>query len=332
VVHESPAAARAAEPVSQQVVPMPTRWKDLCLHGSRFGSNEVAEASARLRANPDDLETRLLLIGAGTERTAHVLWLIAHQPRADIGLFGLIGSDTAAYAEGRTLWRAATQRSPGDATIAANAALYLALADPDEAEVILVEGRRAHPNDPEWSRRLAMFCEHLMMRAAVGNDSVEKDRLGELALRSYLDVFAAEPDLPRRLDLIWPMRQSVSATRSPEISALLQLADREGRRAVNVAHAQVEREHFAHMACGLVALVRDDVEGAERELLAAPLSGLTAAPSMALANALLRRHRTSAVLAYLGACQQSLDATASTVKDWIDAIRRGEAPDLDHVR
>ena len=113
---------------------MPTRSKDLCLRGARFGPPEVAEAATRLRANPEDLEARLLLIGVGSERTAHVLWLIEHEPRIEIGLFGLIGSDTESYAEGARLWRAATQASPTNATIAGNAAFYFALADSKEAK------------------------------------------------------------------------------------------------------------------------------------------------------------------------------------------------------
>jgi hypothetical protein len=90
----------------------------------------------------------------------------------------------------------------------------------------------------------------------------------------------------------------------------------------------------AHIVLGRVALAHGDLPMAEQSLLdAASISPPVAAfatfgPDTALAQGLLVRGRTEAVIRYLEACQGFWVLGQKQVHDWIERIRQGEIPDL----
>ncbi len=89
--------------------------------------------------------------------------------------------------------------------------------------------------------------------------------------------------------------------------------------------------HDGHVTLGLVALRRDDIATARRELLeAAQTPGSpqlnSFGPDMTLANELLKHGEREAVLEYLTLCRKFWKVGGSRLDSWSDAIRKGETP------
>ena len=90
--------------------------------------------------------------------------------------------------------------------------------------------------------------------------------------------------------------------------------------------------HFdAHMTLGLIALHNDDVATAARELLeSAHTSGSPAlnsfGPDMGLADELLRKGESAAVLDFINQCRTFWKMGLAQLDGWSETIRKGESP------
>ncbi len=91
--------------------------------------------------------------------------------------------------------------------------------------------------------------------------------------------------------------------------------------------------YTGHEILGLLALKKDDVEKAERELADSAKSPGSAklaeqGPDMTLAARLLERGRKDAVLRFLTACAAFWPVGKDKLDGWRAAIEKGNAPDL----
>lgn len=91
--------------------------------------------------------------------------------------------------------------------------------------------------------------------------------------------------------------------------------------------------HDAHMVLGRLALHRDDLGAAARELQEAAntpgsMSIASLGPNMSLANDLLHRGERRAVLAYLEKCKRIWPAGVLILQKWIDLIKNNQLPDF----
>src|SRR5262249_45657251 len=91
--------------------------------------------------------------------------------------------------------------------------------------------------------------------------------------------------------------------------------------------------HDGNLILGRVALVGGDVPAARRYLLAAGATTATpnlstSGPNMALANDLLMRGETQAVLAYFGLCARFWSHGRHKLDAWTAAVKAGKAPDF----
>jgi hypothetical protein len=91
--------------------------------------------------------------------------------------------------------------------------------------------------------------------------------------------------------------------------------------------------HYYHLVLGRLALQSGDVEGAKSQLLQAgkaPSSPQLAAfgPDMTLAQELLQRGETAAVLAYLSECEELWLAKPNPLAEWEATIRSAAIPDF----
>ena len=91
--------------------------------------------------------------------------------------------------------------------------------------------------------------------------------------------------------------------------------------------------HYSHLVIGRIALHRGDLEGAKSHLLEAgkaPSSPQLAAfgPDMTLAQELLARGESAAVLEYLAECEKLWSARPDPLNEWEMAIRSNAIPDF----
>ena len=91
--------------------------------------------------------------------------------------------------------------------------------------------------------------------------------------------------------------------------------------------------HDGHMVLGRVALRRNDVETAKRELIAAggtPGSPQlnSFGPNMSLAKDLLERKETETVVAYFGLCAKFWEMERGNLRRWSVLAKGGEMPDF----
>jgi beta-lactamase regulating signal transducer with metallopeptidase domain len=168
-------------------------WKrethqELLNKGFHVTPDEAAKLEAQLAADPDNLDVRALLLSYYTQqmirspRDAHLLWLIAHHPEADI--FRL-GSELTSLSPGypalntlaqqeqaRTLWLQQAERFPRDTRVLANAALALKGVDGRSSVNLLRRARSVEPNNPEWVDWLAAVYERAVCTSLAAPDHI----------------------------------------------------------------------------------------------------------------------------------------------------------------
>jgi hypothetical protein len=154
---------------------------------------DVADAEARVKSNPDDLDTRRKLLwfydvsgqrvlgwnAMIAARRPHVLWLIEHHPDVDMAVARWVTpkTDPIGYAEAKKLWSRYLTQPGVTPKILGNAARFFAVADKPVAETILLRLQREDPGGPTprivgdifyppWTSRLGS----LYASALVGSD------------------------------------------------------------------------------------------------------------------------------------------------------------------
>lgn len=132
---------------------------------------------------------------------------------------------------------------------------------------------------------------------------------------------------------------------SVELARLAWLAgdERKAKRYAHRALQQAGRFHkdpaygdalyTGHEILGLLALKKDDVEKAERELVdsAAKNPGsekLSQGPDMTLAKRLAERGRRDPLVKFFAACEKLWPAGKDSLASWRSAVEKGERPDV----
>jgi len=151
-----------------RVFPSPT---NLYLNGIELTPDEAAALEIELEQQPDDLDSRLTLMGyyefrddedeeAQSAHRRHALWFIEHAPESEhISqlFYPLIfdqTSDPERYARAETLWLEHIERDPDDVDLLENAAKFLMWSDPELATGALTSMQHHQPDNPEWHERL----------------------------------------------------------------------------------------------------------------------------------------------------------------------------------
>ena len=133
---------------------------------------DVARLEQQLAANPEDFPARLKLMAyyqradrSGRQedrakRVRHALWLIEHHPNSEllhsfVSRFSQRELTPAEYRHALTLWDAATQAQPANATVQWNAASFFQALDPGLHMHYLEATAAADPNHPFALRPLA---------------------------------------------------------------------------------------------------------------------------------------------------------------------------------
>ncbi|HEY3243592.1 MAG TPA: RNA polymerase subunit sigma-24 [Phycisphaerae bacterium] len=297
----------------------------------------------QLTDRPDDLSARTQLLGnyflgrwnspeIKKTRQAHVLWIIEHHPEADIcgspeaGLDAIL--ESVAYREARELW---LKKSDGDgvsAKVLGNAANFLLLQSPEDAERLLKRAQALEPQNPEWPQRLGHLYQ-LKSRNLFGKTDREAAKRALIAYEQALD---ASPKADRYLLLDDTAKAALAAGELEKArryaTEVLDLAvETDANRDWNHGNAI----HHGNLVLGRVALAEGKIEEAEKFLLKA---GKTPGspqlnsfgPNMLLAKELLEKGRKEAVIEYLRLCGRFWNK--SQTDKWIEHIEAGKTPDF----
>jgi hypothetical protein len=281
--------------------------EQLIASGRDLSASAAQALEMRLLREPDDLETRLLLIGfwgrvtepvtrdwldrfksACVQRQRHLLWLVVHHPGLDLP-DGFMGLPFASDPELAARWRQAAQARPDDDDVAWNAGKAELLHEPAAALGLFERAKRTAPNRAGEVLRL---CSTLVGLSVRPDDPTRDELLGRCGLSNGLEAFELAKDDDARFMMVWAMRECARHVGDRYMLDLLRAADREG--SLRRAHAADARDarHHACTGRGIVAVARGDLRAAEHWLREAIDVGELSHPaSSALINALSNARR-----------------------------------------
>lgn len=320
---------------------------DLIQQGEQLSPAEVSRLEQHLQFKPDDIPTRVKLLGyyckemfspaAKRARAEHILWFAQHRPDHPIlgSPYGMLHPpiDGEAYRKVRDVLLSQAQRNPRNVQILANASEFLSLYDRRNAIALAQQAMNLQPNNPDHALRLAKLYE---LTARSAKDEPTRQRYYEMALHTIESALSRSGNISvHRLALIteaadlaarakqWQKakRYAQQLLRTPSIPLISRRPDADAR-------------HVAHIVLGKVALAQGDVKSARRHLLeAAKVEGSPVlssfGPDFSLARALLQRGERQVVLEYLDLCEKFWLSGKNLLNRYRQAIREGRIPDFD---
>jgi hypothetical protein len=313
----------------------------LSSEGSRLTEAQAVALEQKVKHDPEDLPARTQLLGyygrqyrsepARRAREGHALWLIEHHPEA--GAAGVVEAQldpilsAAGYKRGRALWLEHAAAKPKDTRVLDNAARFLLVWDPAEAERLLKAGQALEPNEPRWATELG-HLKSLELSRLKG----EKRTAAARAALGYYEHATRGVDADGRRSLLPNLAKLSFEAGDPAAAqkyALEMLAEAEHDQSWN--HGNLL--HVAHLVLGRLALKQGDVEQAKKELLeSASTAGSpqldSFGPSMRLAEELLERDERETVLQYFAACARFWKIGGARLDKWTATVKAGGRPDF----
>ncbi len=314
---------------------------NLITEGRAATADQAQQWESALQTAPDDLDTRIKLIGyysreryadkkASAANAEQVLWIIRNRPLAPIcgtpNAYLQPHREPEAYVDGKKAWIAHVEREPANTTLLAHAAAYLLLHDPDKAEEYLKEGRKLEPDNAEWAAKLG----HLYSLSVRSTRPPDPER-AQLALETYEAGLKKSSGIQRDLMLMSAAKAALTAgqfAKAEEFgNEILKRAD------VTDRWAQGNLVHNGNVILGQVALQQGDLDAAEDFLLrAGETTGSpqldSFGPNMTLAKKLVEAGRKEKVIAYLNACRKFWKHDVGKLDGWIKDIETGRVPDF----
>jgi hypothetical protein len=308
----------------------------------RLTDQQAAELKSKLKANSNDLHTRLRLINyywraslqskeGAAAHAAHVMWVVEHKPecRALDGPESTIDHilNPEAYSDVKKLWLKQVREKATSAQVRANAANFVYFDDSDLAISLLIEAEKLDPKNTEWPCRLARDYSTGLYEA---KDHVERGRKA-LAAQERAAALAPKAD---RMDHLIDLAQIAADADDfanaekygHELQTRIEL-DTAKERTWNYGNAI----HKVHIVLGRVALHKGDIAAAKDHLLKAgdtPGSPQlnSFGPNISLAKELLTKGERDVVLAYFEKCRKFWKR--DELDEWSKAVQAGQIPDF----
>jgi beta-lactamase regulating signal transducer with metallopeptidase domain len=339
------------------------------LDGSlRTDAAQAQGLEAVLKANPEDLSSRVELIGyydnlAGFRPLAetgplaariayeeHVFWIIEHHPEIDISSVWIMLNtrmDGAAYQKGRELWIKQAGENPNNPVILRNAAAYLVDEDRATADELLKKWQTLDPNNVYWDRHFAMLytssCFHAkeadrVVAAGKALAELEKARSEDPATNfkwpDALHVPMPLQDFDQLANLAFAAGETKKA--SDYASELIKQAQaNKSDRSIVIDFDYNKAITSGNLILGRVALREGRLEDAKNYLLEAGKNigssiFSSIGPNMALANDLLAKGEKECVLAFLKECRAfwKTDEGNAKLTQWTNDVAAGRTPDF----
>jgi tetratricopeptide (TPR) repeat protein len=304
----------------------------LLYSGKNLTRSKADEFEADVRKKPDNLESRLNLIGYYTwnghtpadhlRLRTHVLWVVENRPEhpatAEPSLRDL-PDDPEGNTQIRALWDHNLESRGQEVAVLKNAQKFFFGKDPAAADRIIHQLSEQEPNNPQWAAELAQLYRMFGIPDQHIADPAEQ------AMEAYRRVLALTRNSAARETLAGDM--AAAAFRIGDYPGAAQLAK------VHLQSPDRNAVQRANTLLGRVALVGDDIAGSKQYLLAS--SGSAAArgvsvsgPTMVLAKELLEKGEHDAVIQYLENCVILWPRGEPTLQNWIAEIKRGKTPNF----
>lgn len=297
---------------------------------------------SRLAATPDDLETRVKLIGAAflnndpgvqARRREHLKWLARMHPEIDLGGYAFVpGPEDLPedYPELRDLWLDAVSRKPTDLRVLEAAAGFLRFHDAAIAGEICRKAVALAPDDIDWRRELANTYVRLSSGAASED---ERRRHAASAMREFQAALGMTDDADDRIDIQMDIARAAADALDWPVAVEAARYVLQEKECIRGEWNYGNVIHRANIVLGRAALASDDVDAAEGHLIAAgetPGSPQldSFGPDLELAAELLHRGRRDVVVSYLRACKRFWKDNELVIDEWLASIARGELPEF----
>jgi tetratricopeptide (TPR) repeat protein len=325
----------------------PQQLVESALKGAGLSEAQANALEEKVKGEPDDADSRAQLLwyyfnkqitqpATIEARRAHVLWMIHNRP-AD----HFTGSppcsiefeiDPVGYAAAKELWEQQAVNTPRSAAVLGNAAAFMRMHDPADAEDLLKRAESADPTDPHWPEDLAEFAElHLRLSSASQpGDPLDRARF---VLGEYEKAYALSKTPEERFYHLTPLPKAAFAcgdnAKATDYARQLLVQAENFKRDWNYGNAI----HVANLTLGRIALASGDVETAKARLLDA---GKTPGspqldsfgPNMELAHELLQKGEKDVVLQYFDLCAKFWTMGGASLDSWRQTVKAGGTPDF----
>jgi hypothetical protein len=331
----------------------PEQMMRMAKEAAALADAQVEELRDRLKGDPKDLEARLLLIfrglaarnqAASPANVDLLLGLIENHPKNPLSseLPRMLGTPPE-FDQAAKKWLEVVKEHENDATVLGNAGSFLTgtilnTTYRDQGEALLRKARSLEPEAARWALALGSLYEMDMVRFGPVPDPGKKT-----AARNALEQFEAGLTLVPEAERAKLRPEGRHIYQHIAVTALA--CDDLAKAGVNaekmLAFVTPEQDSWnygnavydAHTILGRVALSKNDVAGAERHLLE---SGRTPGspqlnsfgPNMVLADQLLERGSSKAVLEFLDLCGKFWSLGKDRLAQWSQAIQDGKEPDF----
>lgn len=312
--------------------------------GDRLTPVQVLTIENGLSRDPNQMAQRVRLLGYYFRRRVmqadamdaaqpHILWLIEHAPGSKAA--GLPEAhidqhiDPIHYEEAVHAWNRQIAEHPDDVKVLSNASAFLQLGNPKKAEELLLRVRQLEPENPVWAERLGRFYSLLSRRSS----ALHFPNAPTLALQFYEKALLETADEFKQFHIRTSLTEAAITAMSfdkahASAEELLRVAAN-FRDDWNYGNAL----YTANSVLGMLSLQEEDVDAAEKYLLAAgdtPGSPQlnSFGPKLELAAELLKLGRRDAVIQFLEKISRFWKSRASRLAGWIDEIREGKNPQL----
>jgi len=328
------------------------RDEELALSGLNLSEEEADELEAALRRDPDDVDSRLKLLGylfarniqdpALRDRFAtHVVWLLEREPGRDI--VGTPWCGTAVpdprFAAISEAWERILARPDVPPEVIFNAAKFYSLLDPTRSRELLMRGERMAPSWPKWAeeqgtdllREAGVMRRFQDPRREPRTKPDTARRFAGRALEQLNHALSLESSAGRRLSIL--VKCAEAALGAGKLPEALRYADEAIAVAAECPEEPHRHDHLheAHIVRGCVAVESGDFVTARKELLAAGEEGREDSPVLSsfgpdfhLDFLLLERGDRDTVVAYLDRCATFWNP--KRISRWKAEIERGERP------
>jgi tetratricopeptide (TPR) repeat protein len=311
--------------------------------GRSLSADDAARLLAQVEKDPDDVDSRLKLVGhfhrrftergSGTAHLALVEWLVSRHPDAywagspELEIHELL--DPHGFASVRALWLRQVDAHPTSGRVRANAATFLVQDDHAKAVRLLEEAKALEPDVAEWPRRLGQIHRLQLMSL----DGEERRTVAKLALAEHERAIALtndELEIYAELGDLGALALDAGEEEKAEGFAKRLLAMNEAlEENWNTGNAV----HKGNLILGRLALRAGDIETAKVKLREAGKTDGSPqldsfGPNMSLAKELIELGERDVVLEYFELCRRfwTGDRHESELDKWSAVVAAGGMP------
>ncbi len=333
----------SSEPKALKKLAMPAMGQQqLILGGNSLSDSQVRELQAKADANPNDVESRLPLLGYYSSRSilnkslreSHAkiaCWLIENYP--DSAAAGEIAArvmgtvNPLGYVKARQIWLDAAKAHDQNVTVLINASGFFLHDDRDLCEELLKKAQALEPDNTDITKKLAQVYQLSSMFGGSQSKHWEQNDKSMAQLERALAQSKEGTDVSQLLiDIAKTAFNLGQNDKSKQFADRLLKTDSTG-----------DSVHYGNVILGRIALQKGEVENAGNYLLeSARTSGSPVlnsfGPTMVLAKELLEKGQKDIVLQYFDLCEKFWVAGAANpgnkLKEWREVVKAGDVPDF----